>query len=157
MSVQTSDPKAKSPWLPPRWFIRLFWFNHRRVYRASRGRVGLWRPKGDRWGAMCMIVPGRRTGRERRVILGYFEDGDNLVTMAMNGWQPGEPAWWLNVQAHPDVDVVTRDGARPVRGRAARGEERDRLWARWSELDEHLDEYAARRNGETAVVVFEPR
>ena len=109
MSVQTSEPTATSPWLPPRWFIHFFWLNHRRVYRASRGRVGLWRPKGDRWGAMCLVVPGRRTAQERRVILGYFEDGDNLVTMAMNGWQPGEPAWWLNVQAHPDVEVVTVD------------------------------------------------
>jgi F420H(2)-dependent quinone reductase len=157
VSVQTSEPKVKSPWLPPRWFIRFFWLNHRRVYRASRGRVGLWRPKGDRWGAMCVIATGRRTGDERRVMVGYFEDGENLVTMAMNGWLPGAPAWWLNVQAHPDVAVITADGPRNVRARAARGEERERLWARWSEIDKHLDQYAARRHGETAVVVFEPR
>ena len=157
MSVQTPEPKAKRPWLPPRWVIRTFWFSHRRVYRLTHGHVGLWRPKGDRWGAMCLIVPGRRTGQERRVMVGYFEDGANLVTMAMNGWQPGEPAWWLNLQAHPEAEVVTVDGPRQVRGRAAHGEERERLWARWSEMDAHLDQYAARRTGETAVVVFEPR
>ncbi|MGZ9111606.1 MAG: hypothetical protein ACXW3X_11105, partial [Rhodoplanes sp.] len=44
-----------------------------------------------------------RTGLERSVMVGYFEDGPNLVTMAMNGWGEGEPAWWLNLQSHPDA------------------------------------------------------
>jgi hypothetical protein len=43
-----------------------------------------------------------------------------------------------------------------VTGRAAEGEERARLWARWSEIDTNLDGYAALRSGETAVVVLEP-
>ena len=119
MSVQTPEPRTKSPRLPPRWFMRVFWLGHRRLVRATRGRLGLWRPKGDRWGAMCVIATGRRTDRERRVMVGYFEDGENLVTMAMNGWLPDEPAWWLNVQAHPDVEVITADGRRPVHARAA--------------------------------------
>lgn len=91
------------------------------------------------------------------VLVGYIEDGDNLVTMAMNGWGPGEPAWWLNVQAHPDVRVQTRDGVRSMRARRAEGAERERLWARWAAADQNLDAYAARRPRETAVVVFEPR
>jgi deazaflavin-dependent oxidoreductase (nitroreductase family) len=91
------------------------------------------------------------------VVVGYFEDGPNLVTMAMNGWGEGEPAWWLNLQAHPDAEVETYAGRRFVRGRVAEGEERKRLWARWGEIDEHLDEYAALRSTETAVVVLEPR
>ncbi len=99
---------------------------------------------------------GRRTGQERTVILGYFEDGPNLVTMAMNGWADAEPAWWLNLQAHPDATVDLADGPRTIRGRAAEGEERSRLWARWRELDKNLDGYAALRSGETAVVVLEP-
>jgi hypothetical protein len=46
---------------------------------------------------------------------------------------------------------------REVLGRAAVGQERERLWQRWRELDQKLDGYAARRPQETAVVVFEPR
>jgi F420H(2)-dependent quinone reductase len=100
---------------------------------------------------------GRRSGQERSVMVGYFEDGPNLVTMAMNGWGEAEPAWWLNLQRHPDVRIDLPDGPRLVRGRAAVGEERDRLWQRWREIDQHLDAYAARRPQETAVVIFEPR
>jgi deazaflavin-dependent oxidoreductase (nitroreductase family) len=105
-----------------------------------------------------LTTVGRRSGEPRVVILGYYEDGPNLVSMAMNGWGAPEPAWWLNLQAHPDAVVDLAGGIRrEVLGRAAVAEERDRLWQRWSELDHNLDDYAARRPHETAVVVFEPR
>jgi len=44
-----------------------------------------------------------------------------------------------------------------VRGHAATGDERLRLWARWREIDTNLDAYAALRSSETAVVVLAPR
>ena len=106
---------------------------------------------------MRLTTIGRRTGRARAVIVGYFEDGPDLVSMAMNGWGDAEPAWWLNLQAHPEATVEVVDGSRQVTGRRAQGEERERLWARWREVDKNLDACAARRSMETAVVVFEPR
>ena len=117
--------ETKPPRLPPRWFIRLSWFTHRGVYRLARGRLGLWRPKRKGCGAMRLTTIGRRTGESRSVMVGYFEDGPNLVTLAMNGWGEGEPAWWLNLQAHPDAHIDMRDGPRLVTGRAAHGEEGD--------------------------------
>jgi deazaflavin-dependent oxidoreductase (nitroreductase family) len=150
-----SEKPAKQPRVPPRWFVRFAWSAHRGLYRITRRRVGLWRPKPGKWGAMRLTTTGRRSGRERSVILGYFEDRSNLVTMAMNGWSDGEPAWWLNLQASPEARVELRGEDRRVRGRAAEGEERERLWARWREIDENLDGYAALRSTETAVVVLE--
>ena len=91
------------------------------------------------------------------LVLGYYEDGPNLVTMAMNGWADGEPAWWLNLQAQPDATVDLLGEARAVRARAAQGVERSRLWARWSDIDRQLDAYAAKRSSPTAVVILEPR
>ena len=145
-------------YLPPRWFIRTFWVLHRRLVRATRGRRGLWPARPDKWGALRLTTTGRRSGEPRSVIVGYFEDGPNLVTMAMNGWGAPEPAWWLNLQAHPQA-VVELAGRtrRDVVASAATGAERERLWQRWRDLDENLDSYATRRPHETAVVVFEPR
>jgi deazaflavin-dependent oxidoreductase (nitroreductase family) len=153
----TDERRARAPRLPPRWFIRLFWSMHRGVYRAFGGRVALWRPRDKGWGTLRLTTIGRRTGRPRSVILGYFEDGPNLVSMAMNGWGEGQPAWWLNLQAHPDATVDVVGGRRQVRAHAATGEERERLWARWSEIDTNLDAYAALRSSETSVVVLTPR
>ncbi len=81
-----SEPKKKKARLPPRWFMRPAWYTHRGLYRLSGGRLGLWRPKPDGWGTMRLNAIGRRSGEERSVMVGYFEDGPNLVTMAMNGW-----------------------------------------------------------------------
>jgi deazaflavin-dependent oxidoreductase (nitroreductase family) len=144
------------PRLPPRWFVRLFWHTHRGLYRVTGGHVGLWRPKANRWGTLRLTTVGRRTGQERSVILGYFEDGPNFVTLAMNGWASGEPAWWLNLQARPTAQVDLPGGPCTVRAHAAEGAERSRLWARWREIDANLDAYAAMRSSETAVVVLEP-
>ncbi len=151
-----SDERKKRTWVPPRWFVRFVWSTHRGLYRLTGGRFGLRRAKANRWGLMHLTTTGRRTGQERSVIICYFEDGPNLVSMAMNGWADDEPAWWLNLQAHPEASVDLADDQRTVRGRAAEGEERSRLWARLREIDTNLDAYAALRSAETAVVILEP-
>lgn len=150
---------AASARLPPRWFIRMFWTVHRAMLRFTRGTFGLRRATEAQWGMMRLTTIGRRSGQKRQAVLGYFEDGPNLVTMAMNGWGDPEPAWWLNLQANPDTTVELPDGRRAVHGRAATPEERPRLWARWAEYDgeEKLASWASRRSRETAVVILEPR
>ena len=152
-----SAPSTTSPFLPPRWFIRTFWVVQRAVHSVTGGRLGLQVATADRQGMLRLRTVGRRTRAERVAILGYFEDGADLVTMAMNGWADAEPAWWLNLQAQPDVTVDLPGGSRAVRGRAASAEERPRLWARWAVYDKGLDAYAARRSRETAVVILSPR
>jgi deazaflavin-dependent oxidoreductase (nitroreductase family) len=149
------EPTRKAS-LPPRWFIRLFWSAHRALTRISGGRLGLGRAADDKAGMMRVHTVGRRSGAERAVMLGYFEDGPNLVTMAMNGWADPEPAWWLNLQAQPDVSVDIAGKSGRYRAHAAGKDERPRLWARWAHYDKDLEAYAARRTRETAVVIFEP-
>lgn len=113
--------------LPPRWFIRTAWAAHRAVYTVTGGRFGLRSATPDRFGTLRLKTIGRRTGEERRVIVGYLEDGPNLVLMAMNGWAEPAPAWWLNLQAHPDARVDVPEGSREVTARVANKDERARL------------------------------
>ncbi len=156
VSTTTTPPEA--PKVPPRWFVHTFWRAHRALHRLSGGRF-LWPASSKRgWGAMRLTTIGHRSGQERRVIVGYIEDGPNLVVLAMNGWEEGHPAWWRNLEAHPDAQIrLTGQPPRRVHAHAATGDERDRLWKRWGEADKQLDGYAARRKVETPVVVFEPR
>lgn len=143
--------------VPPRWFVHVAWRVHRLLYRISGGRF-LWTPSNKRgWGALRLTTTGRRSGQERSVIVGYLEDGSNLVTLAMNGWGEGHPAWFRNLEAHPDAAVrVAHQQPRPVRARLATGEEHDRLWQRWAEVEPKLDGYASQRSTDTPVVVLEP-
>jgi F420H(2)-dependent quinone reductase len=145
----------------PRPLIRTFWMVHRAIVRFTGGRFGLKRPKrGATFGMLRLHTVGRRSGQTRIAMIGYFEDGPNLVTLAMNGWGTADPAWWLNLQADPVATADLPGGSRVVRARAASGEERERLWATFRDYPgwgSDIGALAARRPSETAIVVLEPK
>lgn len=144
----------------PRWLVRTIWIVHRAAFSLTRGRFGLRPATTNQWGMLRLRTVGRRTGTLRVAIVGFIEDGLNLVTPAMNGWADPEPAWWLNLQANPEATVELPDGSsRAVTARAAVGDERQRLWAKFLGLRSSAfsDANAATRSRETALVIFEPR
>ena len=155
-----SQAIERKPPQVPRWLVRTIWIGHRAAYSLTRGRFGLRPATSSQWGMLRLTTIGRRSGQSRVAILGFIEDGRNLVSPAMNGWADPEPAWWLNLQANPDTTVELPDGSkRAVTARAATGDERRRLWARLVDLGSsaYTDASAALRSRETAIVVFEPR
>ena len=159
MTAQQAPAKAERP--VPRPLIKTFWAIHRAIVRVTGGRFGLQQPeRGAKFGMLRLHTVGRRSGHSRAAMVGYFEDGPNLVTLAMNGWSKNEPAWWLNLQTNPTATVELPDGSREVHARAASGPERERLWATFDEYPgwgSDLGTLAAHRPIETAIVVFEPR
>jgi deazaflavin-dependent oxidoreductase (nitroreductase family) len=144
---------AKRPFVPPHWFEKIAWAIHRAIYRLSGGRRGLSLATPEKWGTMRVHTIGRKSGKERIAILGYHDDGPNLVTVAMNGWQEGDPAWWVNLKANPEATVDLKDGTRRVRARVAEGEERDRILR----IFKGSEAYIPHRETETPMVVLEPR
>lgn len=159
MTAQHAPAKTERP--VPRPLIKTFWAIHRAIVRVSGGRLGLQQPeRGAKFGMLRLHTVGRRSGHSRVAMVGYFEDGPNLVTLAMNGWGKGEPAWWLNLQANPAATVELPDGRHEVQARAASGPERERLWATFDDYPgwgSDLGALAAHRPGETAIVVIEPK
>src|SRR6478609_2241827 len=127
-------PSQKAPPSVPRWLVRTIWIGHRALYSITGGRLGLRGYSATQWGMLRLKSVGRQTGEERVAIVGYIEDGPNLVTPAMNGWADPEPAWWLNLQANPGAVVELRGESRRVVARAAQGEERERLWRAFVDL-----------------------
>ena len=155
-----TETTQKAPPNVPRWLVRTIWIGHRALYSLTRGRVGLRPATSSQWGMLRLRTIGRKSGEERIAIVGFIEDGPNLVTPAMNGWADPEPAWWLNLQANPEASVELPDGSRrAVSARASIGEERARLWERFLGLGSSAftDASAALRSRETAIVVLEPR
>jgi deazaflavin-dependent oxidoreductase (nitroreductase family) len=155
-----SEAIERQPPQVPRWLVRTIWFVHRAAYSLTRGRFGLRPATSTQWGMIRLTTTGRRSGQRRVAIVGFIEDGRNIVTPAMNGWADPEPAWWLNLQANPDATVELPDGSsRAVTARAAVGDERARLWAKFVDLGSSAftDASAAMRSRETSIVAFEPR
>lgn len=104
----------RTPYLPPRWFVRNAWAVHRALDWITAGRFGVRRATSNHWGILRLRTVGRRTGTARVAILAYFEEGSDLATMAINGWGDPEPAWWRNLQAQRDATVELPDGPRSV-------------------------------------------
>ena len=147
------EARAKRPFVPPRWFVVAAWAVHRAIARWTGGRRGIWTAKPERWGTIRLHTVGRTSGKERIAILGYQPDGENLVTVAMNGWGEGDPKWWLNLKAQPDATVELKGETRHVRARTAEGDEAERLW----KLFPGNAPYVAARTTQTPLVVLEPR
>ena len=82
-----SNAATRPPRHPPPWFVHTAWRVHRALHRISGGRL-LWTTSNRRgWGALHLTTIGRKSGQERTVIVGYLEDGPNLVALAI-GWRP---------------------------------------------------------------------
>jgi deazaflavin-dependent oxidoreductase (nitroreductase family) len=155
-----TDTTQKAPPSVPRWLVRTIWIVHRTLYRLTPGHFGLRPATSSQWGMLRLRTAGRRSGKARIAIVGFIEDGPNIITPAMNGWADPEPAWWLNLQANPEATVDLPDGSRrAVTARASSGDERERLWGRFLGLNSSAftDASAALRSRETAIVILEPR
>ena len=158
--MTTATDRSKPSPKVPRWLVRTIWATHRFALRVTGGRWGLREPATGRWGMLRLTTTGRRSGRRRVAILGYIDDGPNLLVPAMNGWADPEPAWWLNLLAIPEAEVVLPDGrSLAVVARAAGDGEREALWARFVALDTaaYTDANAALRTRPTQIAVLEPR
>ena len=141
----------------PRWLATRVTRLHAAILRASGGRIKrswLFALGQD---VMSITTIGRRSGKPRSTVVAYFHDGDSIVTTAANLGNTRDPAWALNLEANPEVTVVVTGERRPMRARRARGAERERLWARWEELQPPAKGAAAIAGREIPVFVLEGR
>jgi deazaflavin-dependent oxidoreductase (nitroreductase family) len=138
---------------------------HDFVYRASGGRVG---HRGIGVPCLLLTTTGRRSGERRTVSLVYARDGDRYVVVASNGGNDRPPAWLLNLQAAPDVEVQVGRPSFTARAHVAGPDERPRLWELVNRNNRGLapllrrgatgryDVYQRNTEREIAVVVLTP-
>jgi deazaflavin-dependent oxidoreductase (nitroreductase family) len=113
---------------PGAWlFARVLHHIDRPVHRLTRGR--------HTFASLVSGIPvvmlttlGARSGRPRTVPLLGIPDGGDIAVIASNFGQTRHPAWYYNLRARPDAEVVV-DGRRSrVTAVIADGERRARIW-----------------------------
>jgi deazaflavin-dependent oxidoreductase (nitroreductase family) len=141
----------------PRWITTRLSRLHAAILRASKGHIK--RSWAFALGQQVMSITtlGRRSGKPRSTVVAYFYDGDAIVTTAANLGNTRDPAWALNLEANPEATVVVNGERRSMRARRTRGAERERLWARWEELQPPAKGVAAIAGREIPVFVLEAR
>jgi deazaflavin-dependent oxidoreductase (nitroreductase family) len=75
---------------------------------------------------------------------------------ASHAGEDREPPWWLNLRDAGQAEVQVGARRFRVRGHAAEGEARDRLYARVKEIDSSYGVYEQRTKRRIAVVILTP-
>ena len=130
----------------------LFGQEHVDRYRETDGEEGhCWR------GALaCLITTtGRKSGEKRTTPLIYGRRGDDVLLVASQGGAPEHPAWYLNMQADPEVEVQIKGEVFKTRARDATPDEKPELWRTMAGYWPPYDEYQQKTEREIPVVVLE--
>jgi deazaflavin-dependent oxidoreductase (nitroreductase family) len=129
--------------------------DHTRRYLETGGEEGHeWRPGVP---TLLLTTTGRKSGVKRRTALIYGRDNADYVIVASKGGTPDHPAWYLNLEADPEVEIQVLDSVLPATARTVTGEERERLWALMRQIWPAYDEYQTKTDRQIPVVVLTPK
>jgi deazaflavin-dependent oxidoreductase (nitroreductase family) len=127
---------------------------HRAIFDVTKGRIF-----GKAFGMPLieLVTTGRRSGKERSTILSVpIVEGERLVLVASFGGDDRHPAWYLNLQANPEVRVTIAGSTRTMIARDAIEEEKVELWPRITSAFEGYARYQNRTDRQIPVVILEP-
>src|SRR3954452_19593256 len=130
----------------------LFGDEHVRRYQETDGEVG-----HDWQGTPTLLLTttGRHSGEPRSTPLIYGQRGDDYLVVASKGGAPAPPAWYLNLEANPEVAVQVKGDRFEARARAATPEEKPDRWRTMTAEWPAYDEYQSKTGREIPVVVLE--
>jgi deazaflavin-dependent oxidoreductase (nitroreductase family) len=113
---------------------------HDRVYKATGGRIG---HKVLGVPTLLLRTTGRRSGEVRTSSLVYARDGDDYLVVASKGGADEPPAWLLNLEAEPAVEIQVGRESQKGRSRVVSPSDPDyaRLWKTVNA--ENSDRYSA--------------
>jgi deazaflavin-dependent oxidoreductase (nitroreductase family) len=132
----------------------LFGQEHVDRYRETGGEVGHdW--EGTK--TLLLTTTGRRSGEPRTLPLIYGQSGDDYLVVASKGGADEPPAWYLNLEAHPEVEVQVGDDRFPATARTATPEEKPEMWRTMIAEWPAYDEYQTKTDREIPVVVLSRR
>lgn len=148
MSLQSDDPAVRAT------EIRAMATAHLDRYVSTDGEKGF-----EFYGfpSLVLTTTGRRSGQPRRTPLIFGEDAGRHAVVASFAGLPTHPAWYLNLEANPDVHVQVKHERFPARARTTTGAERARLWELMLGVYPPYAGYQAKTEREIPVVVLERR
>jgi deazaflavin-dependent oxidoreductase (nitroreductase family) len=105
---------------------------------------------------LLLTTVGRKSGRELMLPLIFGRSGANYVVVASKGGAPTHPAWYLNLQANPEVRVQVKAEKFTARAHTADREERAALWPQMVGIYAPYAQYQTKTDRQIPVVVLTP-
>jgi deazaflavin-dependent oxidoreductase (nitroreductase family) len=126
---------------------------HVDAYRRTNGAEGFeWR---DGSHIILLTTLGHRSGEERTVPLIFGRHGDDYLVVASKGGSDDPPAWYVNLEANPEVTVQDRGDVFKAVARAANDDEKQTLWPIMTKEWPAYDEYQTKTSRPIPVVILE--
>jgi deazaflavin-dependent oxidoreductase (nitroreductase family) len=79
---------------------------------------------------LLLTTRGRKSGRQRTVVLQYFPDGEAMIVAAANDGGAAHPGWYFNLVAEPRAQVEVAGRRIPVRAEELPAAEAAAWWQR---------------------------
>ena len=129
---------------------------HSRLYEATDGRLG-----HRLAGVPCLLLrtTGRKSGQTRLVTLAYARDGASYLVVASNNGSDRPPAWLLNLQHKPDVEIQVARKRQPATATVVMPGDPDhaRLWQAVNDNNKgRYERYQAKTSRPIPVVALTP-
>jgi deazaflavin-dependent oxidoreductase (nitroreductase family) len=105
---------------------------------------------------LLLTTVGRKSGKILTLPLIFGRSGKNYLVVASKGGAPTHPAWYLNLQANPEVRVQVKAEKFTARARTANAEERAALWPKMVEIYGPYAQYQTKTDRQIPVVILEP-
>jgi len=130
----------------------LFGEEHTQKYKETGGQEG-----HDWQGTQTLLLTtkGRKSGEPRELPLIYGKSGDDYLIVASKGGADAPPAWYLNIEADPDVEVQVWDDRFPAKARVATAEEKAEMWKTMTAEWPAYDDYQKKTDREIPIIVLE--
>jgi proline iminopeptidase len=105
---------------------------------------------------LLLTTVGRKSGRVLTLPLIFGQSGPNYVVVASKGGAPTHPAWYLNLQANPEVQVQVKDKKFTARAHTADAAERAALWPKMVEIYSPYADYQTKTDRQIPIVLLKP-
>ena len=144
----TGTRGAKQPGRTFRWMNRLIMGRARRTDSKTMGM-----------NLLVLTTIGRKSGQARSTPLAWFPGpDDSWLVVASAGGAPANPAWYLNLAAHPDQVTVEQAGRKvAVTAEELHGTEREQAWKRITTEADNFRRYETTTDREIPVIRLTPK
>ena len=106
---------------------------------------------------LLLTTTGRKSGRKLIIPLIYRPtDTGGYCVIASKGGAPAHPAWFLNLEADPKVEIQIANEKRQAVARVAGGAEREQLWQLMVDYYAPYTDYQAATDRQIPLVVLDP-
>ena len=133
--------------------IRIISKIHGYMYSGSGGRIG---KKLGNQDIILLTTIGRKSGKKRNVPLAVIRYEDKYLVIGSFGGSPVHPAWFLNIESNPEVQI--RLGSNVIKARASiirkLDDDYEKLWDKAVNVYQGFDSYKRATDREIPIIVL---